>query len=59
MSYIERGYLIDIKTKLYISSDSGPFNVDNYELCTDILTFLDDIINVYQFTENYTIASIK
>lgn len=47
---IEKSYLVDVVTKLYIATDSNPIDARTYELCTDLVDVVIDISNVYGVT---------
>jgi hypothetical protein len=34
---IDKSYLVDVVTKLYIATDSNPVDVRTYELCSDLV----------------------
>lgn len=48
---IDKSYLVDVVTKLYIATDSNPVDVRTYELCSDLVdvrTHLD-LIYIFKF----------
>jgi Ras-related GTP-binding protein C/D len=55
-SNIEKSYLVDVKTKLYIATDSSPVDSHTYELCSDLVDVVIDVSFIYgvQNTQNYT-----
>lgn len=44
---IEKSYLVDVKTKLYIATDSNPVDVHTYELCSDLVDVVIDVSYIY------------
>ena len=47
---IEKSYLVDVVTKLYIATDSNPIDAKTYELCTDLVDVVIDISHIYGVT---------
>ena len=39
---IDKSYLVDVVTKLYIATDSNPVDVRTYELCSDLVDVSTD-----------------
>ena len=46
-SKIEKSYLVDVKTKLYIATDSNPVDLHTYELCSDLVDVVIDVSYIY------------
>jgi Ras-related GTP-binding protein C/D len=46
-SSIEKSYLVDVKTKLYIATDSSPVDIHTYELCADLIDVVIDVSYIY------------
>ncbi|RCH77627.1 hypothetical protein CU098_003941 [Rhizopus stolonifer] len=46
-SGIEKAYLFDTLTKIYIATDSTPVEMDSYELCSDMIDVVLDIECIY------------
>lgn len=44
---IEKSYLVDVVTKLYVATDSNPVDVHTYELCSDLVDIIIDISYIY------------
>lgn len=44
---IDKSYLVDVLTKLYIATDSNPVDVHTYELCSDLVDVVMDVSNIY------------
>lgn len=44
---IEKSYLVDVVTKLYIATDSNPIDTKTYELCSDLVDVVIDISHIY------------
>ncbi|KAJ3350048.1 hypothetical protein HDU83_009915 [Entophlyctis luteolus] len=54
-SGIEKAFLFDTPTKIYIATDSSPVDVQSYELCADMMDVVIDISAVYS-SSNYSSA---
>jgi Ras-related GTP-binding protein C/D len=46
---LEKAFIFDIISKIYIATDSRPFNSGTYELCSDSIDLLIDISSIYGF----------
>lgn len=46
-SRIDKAYLLDVKTKMYIATDSTPVDMQSYEFCCEMIDFVMDILNIY------------
>lgn len=44
---IEKSYLLDVFTKLYIATDSNPVDGHSYELCADLVDLVIDVSCIY------------
>lgn len=44
---IDKSYLVDVVTKLYIATDSNPVDVHTYELCSDLVDVVLDVSYIY------------
>jgi len=44
---MEKAYLFDIATKLYISTDSSPVDMQTVELCSDMIDVVLDVSGIY------------
>lgn len=44
---MEKAYLFDVVSKLYISTDSGPVDGQSIELCSDMLDVVLDVSSIY------------
>ncbi|XP_003737312.1 ras-related GTP-binding protein C [Galendromus occidentalis] len=49
-SLIERGFLFDLPSKIYIATDAFPVDMQIYELCCDMLDLTMDISAIYGTT---------
>jgi Ras-related GTP-binding protein C/D len=49
---IDKSYLVDVVTKLYIATDSNPVDVHTYELCSDLVDVVIDVSYIYGVGEN-------
>lgn len=43
----EKAYLFDVLSKIYIATDSAPADMASYEICSDYIDVMIDIIEVY------------
>lgn len=46
-SGIEKAFLYDVKTKIYVATDSSPVDIQSYELCCDMIDVVIDLSNIY------------
>jgi len=44
---MEKAYLFDVVSKLYISTDSGPVDAQSVELCSDMIDVVLDVSGIY------------
>ena len=44
---IDKSYLLDVFTKLYIATDSNPVDSHTYELCSDLVDVVIDVSCIY------------
>jgi Ras-related GTP-binding protein C/D len=44
---IEKSYLLDVFSKLYIATDSNPVDGHTYELCSDLMDVVIDVSCIY------------
>ena len=44
---MEKSYLVDVVTKLYIATDSNPVDAHTYELCSDLIDVVIDVSYIY------------
>lgn len=44
---VDKSYLVDVVTKLYIATDSNPVDVHTYELCSDLVDVVIDVSYIY------------
>jgi Ras-related GTP-binding protein C/D len=50
-SVIDKSYLLDVFTKLYIATDSNPVDSHTYELCADLVELVIDVSCIYGLSE--------
>jgi Ras-related GTP-binding protein C/D len=48
---IEKAFLFDVVSKIYIATDSGPVDMKSYELCSDMIDVVIDISCIYGLGE--------
>jgi Ras-related GTP-binding protein C/D len=46
-SRIEKAFLFDVLSKIYIATDSSPVDNTTFELCSDMLDVVQDVSNIY------------
>ena len=44
---IEKAFLFDVVSKIYIATDSNPVDVQSYELCSDMIDVVIDVSCIY------------
>lgn len=45
--HIEKAYLFDIMSKIYIATDTSPTDIGSYEICSDYIDVVIDISEIY------------
>ncbi|RPA75610.1 hypothetical protein BJ508DRAFT_319402 [Ascobolus immersus RN42] len=48
-SGIEKAFLFDVLSKIYIATDSSPVDVQSYEICSDFIDVIVDVGEIYGF----------
>ncbi|KAG7282430.1 hypothetical protein CRUP_018147 [Coryphaenoides rupestris] len=51
-SGIEKAFLFDVVSKIYVATDSSPVDMQTYELCCDMIDVVIDISCIYGLTED-------
>ncbi len=46
-SGIEKAFLFDVLSKIYIATDSNPVDIQGYELCCDMIDVVIDVSCIY------------
>ena len=46
-SNIQKAFLFDVMTKIYIATDSSPVNMMHYEICSELIDVLIDVTCIY------------
>ena len=49
---MEKAYLFDVASKLYISTDSSPVDSQSVELCSDMIDVVLDVSGIYGYKNN-------
>jgi len=49
---IEKSFLIDVVSKIYVATDSAPVDMQTYELCSDMIDVVVDVSCIYGMKEN-------
>jgi Ras-related GTP-binding protein C/D len=50
-SGIDKAFLFDVNSKIYIATDSSPVDMPTYELCSDMIDVVMDIGSIYDASE--------
>ena len=48
-SRIEKAFLFDVLSKIYIATDGSPVDIQSYELCCDMIDVVIDISGIYGY----------
>lgn len=48
---IEKAFLIDVVSKIYVATDSSPVDMQTYELCSDMIDVVVDVSCIYGLAE--------
>ena len=48
---IEKAFLFDVVSKIYIATDSSPVDMQSYELCADMIDAVIDVASIYGLTD--------
>ena len=48
-SGIEKAFLFDVVSKIYIATDSSPVDMQTYELCSDMIDVVLDVSSIYGY----------
>uniref|UniRef100_A0A1B6M7G7 Ras-related GTP-binding protein n=1 Tax=Graphocephala atropunctata TaxID=36148 RepID=A0A1B6M7G7_9HEMI len=51
-SAIEKAFLFDVVSKIYIATDSSPVDMQSYELCCDMIDVIIDVSGIYGLQED-------
>ncbi|KAJ8020441.1 Ras-related GTP-binding protein C [Holothuria leucospilota] len=51
-SCIEKAFLFDVDSKIYIATDSSPVDMQSYELCCDMIDVVIDVSCIYGLKED-------
>ncbi|KAF8441893.1 Gtr1/RagA G protein conserved region-domain-containing protein [Kalaharituber pfeilii] len=51
-SGIEKAFLFDVLSKIYIATDSSPVDVQSYEICSDYIDVIVDISEIYGYVHD-------
>ena len=49
---IEKAFLFDVVSKIYVATDSSPVDMQSYELCSDMIDVVIDVSCIYGMTES-------
>lgn len=48
-SNIEKAFLFDVVSKIYVATDSSPVDMASYELCCDFIDVIIDVSYIYGY----------
>lgn len=51
---IEKAFLFDVLSKIYIATDSSPVDVQSYEICSDFIDVIVDITDIYGYDRKFS-----
>jgi Ras-related GTP-binding protein C/D len=54
---MEKAYLFDVVSKLYISTDSGPVDMQSVELCSDMIDVVLDVSGIYGLGPSHAVVN--
>lgn len=57
--HIEKAYLFDIMTKIYIATDTSPTDIGSYEICSDYIDVVIDLSEIYGWARNGEVEAIS
>ncbi|CCG84405.1 protein of unknown function [Taphrina deformans PYCC 5710] len=49
-SIVEKAFLFDVMSKIYIATDSSPVDVQSYEICSDYIDVILDVSEIYGYS---------
>jgi Ras-related GTP-binding protein C/D len=55
---MEKAYLFDVVSKLYISTDSGPVDMQSVELCSDMIDVVLDVSGIYGLGPSHNVVNL-
>ncbi len=62
---IEKAFLFDLVSKIFVASDSGPIDISHYEICSELIDVLIDVSHIFtgsqslKFDEYCTTIKLK
>lgn len=51
-SMVDKAFLFDVMSKIYIATDSSPVDVQSYEICSDYIDVILDVSEIYGYTRS-------
>ncbi len=48
---MEKVFLFDVVSKIYVATDSSPVDISTYEICCDMIDVMLDISSIYGYPE--------
>jgi Ras-related GTP-binding protein C/D len=50
---MEKSFLFDVVSKVYIATDSNPVDMQSYELCSDMIDVVIDVSCIYGYATSF------
>ncbi len=50
---MEKAYLFDILSKIYVASDTRPIDMEVYEMCSDYIDVIVDVTDLYSYARTH------
>ncbi|TPX60127.1 hypothetical protein PhCBS80983_g01994 [Powellomyces hirtus] len=58
-SGVEKAFLFDIMSKVYIATDSSPVDMQSYELCSDMIDVIFDVSSIYGPAQDAPVSPVS
>lgn len=55
---MEKAFLIDVVSKIYVATDSSPVDMQTYELCSDMIDVVVDVSCIYGYVHTHAYICI-
>lgn len=56
---MEKSFLFDVVSKVYIATDSNPVDMQSYELCSDMIDVVIDVSCIYGYVHFYLCETVE
>lgn len=54
---MEKSFLFDVVSKVYIATDSNPVDMQSYELCSDMIDVVIDVSCIYGYVKCWSLSN--